>query len=597
VSDSRTRATLRRKLPLWSQLEPLLGGRGRVFVFIAVISVISGLTESGILAVVAQVAASLVSHVHTVHLNLGPLHASVTIGAVLAVGGVLAVVRLILQIPMSVVPARIAADVQTRFRNELFGAFTHASWPVQSRDREGHVQEMVTNQVLQASAGVLQAASLVIAAIAFGVLVISALVLNLVAAAVVLVAAVLLALVLQPLNAMGGRAAASFSEAQMDYASGIGEAIRMSEETHVFGVADEQVRRTDALAAKSRQHSQGTMMLARLIPNLYQSMIYLILVGGLAVLYLSGAGHVAQLGAVVLILVRAGTYGQQMQGAYHYMLQATPFIDRLHEAERRYLASTPVRGYRRLASVEGLAFESVSYAYVPGRDVLRDVSFEVAGGEAVGIIGPSGAGKSTMVQILLRLRDPRAGRYLVNGIPATQFASMDWRRTFAYVPQDPRLVHASVADNIRYFRDIPDEAVENAARLACIHDDITRWASGYDTIVGPRADAVSGGQRQRICLARALAASPEILVLDEPTSALDPRSESLLQESLVGLRGSVTLFIIAHRMSTLSICGRVMVVVDGRVEAFDEGAPLLAKSSYYRSAISLSSSDPAHAVG
>ncbi|HEY2570316.1 MAG TPA: ABC transporter ATP-binding protein [Solirubrobacteraceae bacterium] len=504
--------------------------------------------------------------------------------------------RVILQIPMSVVPARIAADVQTRFRNDLFGAFTHASWSVQSRDREGHVQEMVTNQVLQASQGMLQAASLVIAAIAFAVLVVSAFVFNLVAAAVVLAAAGLLALILRPLNTMGGRRAAAFSEAQMDYANGIGEAIRMSEETRVFGVADAQLRRTNALAAKSRQNSYGTMMLARLIPSLYQSMIYLILVGGLAVLYASGAGHVAQLGAVVLILVRAGTYGQQMQGSYHYVLQATPFIERLRDAERRYAASAPARGYRRLASVEGLAFESVSYAYVPGRDVLRDVSFDVAGGEAVGIIGPSGAGKSTMVQILLRLREAREGRYLVNGIPATQFASADWRQTFAYVPQDPRLVHASVADNIRYFREIDDEAVERAARLACIHDDITRWSRGYETIVGPRADAVSGGQRQRICLARALAARPDVLVLDEPTSALDPRSESLLQESLLGLRGSVTLFIIAHRMTTLSICGRVMVVVDGRVEAFDEGAPLLAKSSYYRSAISLSSADPAHLV-
>jgi ABC-type multidrug transport system fused ATPase/permease subunit len=580
---------------VWSQLAALFDGRGRVVVFIAIISVVSGLTESGILAVVAQVAASLVSHVHAVHVNLGPVH-SVTVGALLALGGALAVLRVILQIPMSVVPARIAADVQTRFRNDLFGAFTHASWSVQSRDREGHVQEMVTNQVLQASQGMLQAASLVIAAIAFAVLVVSAFVFNLVAAAVVLAAAGLLALILRPLNTMGGRRAAAFSEAQMDYANGIGEAIRMSEETRVFGVADAQLRRTNALAAKSRQNSYGTMMLARLIPSLYQSMIYLILVGGLAVLYASGAGHVAQLGAVVLILVRAGTYGQQMQGSYHYVLQATPFIERLRDAERRYAASAPARGYRRLASVEGLAFESVSYAYVPGRDVLRDVSFDVAGGEAVGIIGPSGAGKSTMVQILLRLREAREGRYLVNGIPATQFASADWRQTFAYVPQDPRLVHASVADNIRYFREIDDEAVERAARLACIHDDITRWSRGYETIVGPRADAVSGGQRQRICLARALAARPDVLVLDEPTSALDPRSESLLQESLLGLRGSVTLFIIAHRMTTLSICGRVMVVVDGRVEAFDEGAPLLAKSSYYRSAISLSSADPAHLV-
>jgi ABC-type multidrug transport system fused ATPase/permease subunit len=129
--------------------------------------------------------------------------------------------------------------------------------------------------------------------------------------------------------------------------------------------------------------------------------------------------------------------------------------------------------------------------------------------------------------------------------------------------------------------------VERAGRLARIHDDVIGWANGYDTIVGPRADAVSGGQQQRICLARALAAQPEVLVLDEPTSALDPRSETLIQDSLVALKGAVTLFIVAHRMSTLEMCDRVMVIVDGRLEAFATIALLQRENAYYRSASAL----------
>ena len=117
-----------------------------------------------------------------------------------------------------------------------------------------------------------------------------------------------------------------------------------------------------------------------------------------------------------------------------------------------------------------------------------------------------------------------------------------------------------------------DEAVERAGRLARIHDDVVCWPQGYDTVVGPRADAVSGGQQQRICLARALAARPEVLVLDEPTSALDPTSERLIQESLTALKHELTLFIVAHRLSTLDICDRVMVIVDGRLAAFDTTA-------------------------
>jgi ABC-type multidrug transport system fused ATPase/permease subunit len=242
--------------------------------------------------------------------------------------------------------------------------------------------------------------------------------------------------------------------------------------------------------------------------------------------------------------------------------------------------------------VDTVAFENVSFAYNAGRPVLSEITFEVNAGEVIGIIGPSGAGKSTLVQLLLQLRTPDSGRYLVNGTPADAFARDDWHRQVAYVPQEPRLLHASVAENIRFFRSMDDEAVERAARLARIHEDIMTWPGGYETTIGPRADAVSGGQQQRICLARALAARPEVLVLDEPTSALDPHSETLIGESLSALKHELTLFIIAHRMSTLDICDRVMVIVAGRLVAFDTKALLQTQNTYYRHASELATRGP-----
>jgi ABC-type multidrug transport system fused ATPase/permease subunit len=149
-----------------------------------------------------------------------------------------------------------------------------------------------------------------------------------------------------------------------------------------------------------------------------------------------------------------------------------------------------------------------------------------------------------------------------------------------------------VADNIRFYRDIDDAAVREAARLARIDADIESWANGYETIIGPRADAISGGQQQRICIARALAGAPEVLILDEPTSALDPNSESLLQESLRALKDRLTLFVVAHRMSTLDICSRVMVIVDGRLIDFDTPSRLSVQSGYYRSAWAIASGAP-----
>jgi ATP-binding cassette subfamily B protein len=442
----------------------------------------------------------------------------------------------------------------------------------------------MTSQVLQATNASLQATSLIISLFTFIVLVTFAVVLNPTIAVAVLVASLLVFGSLRPLRALGVSRSRALSRAQMEYAGGLGEAIRVAEETHVFGVAAAQRSRGDRLTANSRELFFRTQIVGRLVGGIYQSVIYLLLVGGLYVLYATGRAHAASIGAIVLLVVRAGTYGQQVQGAWQGLRQSLPFIERLQEVRRRYILSSPAEGEQALRTVQTLAFDRVFFSYRPGRPVLSDVSFSVVRGEAIGIIGPSGAGKSTLIQILLRLRTPKEGRYLVNGVPAERFASEDWHRQVAYVPQEPRLLHTTVAANIRYFRNLDDDAVQRAGRLAGIHEEIMGWPDGYETVVGPRADAVSGGQQQRICLARALAARPEVLVLDEPTSALDPHSETLIQESLSALKHELTLFIIAHRMSTLDICERVMVVIEGRLSAFATTSLLQEQSSYYRSA-------------
>lgn len=570
-----------------SRLSLLIGDRRGSVIALAISSIVSGFTEAATLALIAQVAAALVSGAKEVHVTIGSFHAHAAVGTLIGVAFVLTIIRLILQWPLSVLPARIAADVQAGLRTRLFSAFTRASWDAQSRDREGQLQETMTSQVMQATVGALQATTLITASFTFIIMLISAFALNARAAVVVLVSALLMFALLRPLRALGVRRSRALSQAQVNYAGGIAEANRVAEETQVFGVGVAQYNRIGDLVGTARDLFFRTQLLAKLIPNLYQSLIYLLLVVALAALHASGKGHAASLGAVVLLLVRAAQYGQAVQSCYQSLQQSLPFIERLQEAERRYAESSPVDGGESLPKVQTLAFENVSFAYNPQRPVLSDISFQVGAGEAVGIIGPSGAGKSTLVQILLQLRPPEDGRYLVNGASVQRFARGDWYERVSYVPQEPRLLHASVAANIRYFREIDDASVERAARLARIHDDVMSWSDGYDTIVGPRADAVSGGQQQRICLARALAASPEVLVLDEPTSALDPHSETLIGESLSALKHELTLFIVAHRMSTLDMCDRVMVIVDGRLVGFDTKALLQRQNPYYRRASEL----------
>jgi len=572
---------------LWARVRLLLGDRKAPLAMLATGSVMAGVAEATILAALAQVAAALVADTSHVDLSLGPVDLSTSIGALLALALLVAFARLGLQWMISAPPARIAADMQTKLRTELFAAFTSASWDVQARDHEGHLQELVTSQVSQAAQGSVQAAAMVSALTTLLVLVVSALALNVLAAFTVLVAAIALFGLLRPLSSLGSRRAKELSRAALDYAAGVSETNRVAEETQVFGASAAMRERTGVLIEKLGNLYFQTLFLARLVPGIYQSSIYLLVIGALAGLYAADVGHVAALGAVVLLLVRAGTYGQQVQVTYQSVRQALPYLDRVKEAQRRYLESAPPAGTRRLERFRALAFDDVGFAYEPDRPTLSGVGFEVVSGEAIGIVGPSGAGKSTIVQILLGLRPPSSGRYLINGAAVEEYRREDLHRALAYVPQEPRLLHATVAENIRYFRDLDDEAVERAARLAGIHDVVASWSKGYETIVGPRADAVSGGQQQRICLARALAAAPEVLVLDEPTSALDPHSELAIQESLNALKHELTMFIVAHRMSTLDFCDRVMVVLEGKLDAFDTAAALLSDSSYYRSTMAL----------
>jgi ATP-binding cassette subfamily B protein len=550
-------------------------------------SVLTGLTESAMLGIFTQVATDLVGGTSRAHIDAGPVHGTATIATLISVALGLALLRLALQVIVSWVPPRIAADTQAHLRTELFEAFTGASWGVQSRDREGHLQELLTDQVAQVTNGVLYLAMGLAAGLIFVVLIISALVLNVVAALAVLIAAVGLFFLMRPLSSVGSRHGKELSTAQMSYASGIGESVRLAVEIEAFGVVDVQRRRFARFVDGIRRPFFQTQFLVRLGPALYQSLIYLFLAAGLGFLALINAHHIALLGAVILLLIRAGIYGQEVQANYQGLRQTLPYVDRVQTAMERYASSTRPATGEPLQSIRSLAFEEVSFAYEPGQPILREIPFEIAAGEAIGIIGPSGAGKSTLVQILLGLRSPTGGRYLINDTPADQFARKDWHRLVAYVPQDPQLMYATVAENIRFLRDIDDEAVRHAARLAGIHNDIMTWPDGYETVVGPRANAVSGGQQQRICLARALAARPQMLILDEPTSALDPHSELLIRESLLGLRHELTLFVVAHRLSTLDVCERIMVILDGRLAAFGTPESLQSTNIYYRTALQI----------
>lgn len=571
----------------WRTFLYILGNERRAVAVLGIASIAAAIAESTVVALIAQIAATLLTRANDVPVHVGPVHLSVPLSRLFEIGLAVALVRGILQLALAYLQSSIAANVQLSLQTRLFSAFTRASWTVQSRDREGDFQELLTTQALNAASCVQIAMALLLSATMFVIFVGSALAIEPLVALVVLAVSVGLFALLRPLNTLASRQGRGWSSSLLDYGAGVYQAVNLAEEVHVFGVGQTQERKVKHLGEVLRRHFLMTQFLAAVAPGLYQTAILLLLVGALGLLYILGDRHLASLGAVVLLLIRASSYGQQVQANFLNLRQSWPFVERLKEAERRYGDARADRGDGRLVRVPSISFDRVTYSYNRSAVALHEVSFDVGPGESIGIIGPSGAGKSTLVQLLLGLREPDSGCYKLDGHPSRSFSFSDWTRAVAYVPQEPRVLHATVAENIRFFRDLDDAAVERGAQLAGIHHEIARWPRGYQSVVGQRADAVSGGQRQRICLARALAGDPLILVLDEPTSALDPHSESVIQDSLRGLQGDMTVFVIAHRLSTLKICDKVMVLMDGRLDAFGRREDMVESSLYYRQAMEL----------
>ena len=230
-----------------------------------------------------------------------------------------------------------------------------------------------------------------------------------------------------------------------------------------------------------------------------------------------------------------------------------------------------------------LAFEAVSFAY-PGQSAraLDEVSIELAPGQTLGVVGPTGAGKSTLLYLLLRHYAPQQGRIAWGGEPLEAYRLAALRAAIAWVPQEPFLFSASIAQNIALAKaDATREEVEQAARLADLHHDVRRFADGYDTLVGERGVTLSGGQRQRVAIARALLTDTPLLLLDDALSAVDTGTETRILEHLRGARAGRTAIIVSHRLSAVADADQIVVLRSGRVVERGTHDELLARGGWY----------------
>lgn len=213
-----------------------------------------------------------------------------------------------------------------------------------------------------------------------------------------------------------------------------------------------------------------------------------------------------------------------------------------------------------------IEFQNIVFSYDGKNNVLHDISFKVKAGTRVGIAGKTGAGKSTLVSLMPRFYDPASGAVLIDGIDIRDYKISDLRNQFSIVLQEPVLFATSIRENIAYAKsEAREEEIIEAARAANAHDFISELPEGYETLVGERGMRLSGGERQRIALARAFLKNAPILILDEPTSSVDAKTESLIMEAMELLMQNRTVFMIAHRLSTLDNCDKMIEIYEGQL--------------------------------
>lgn len=516
--------------------------------------------------------------------NLGWLHQTVEIGVVrlLTVGALVVVARLVLQVWNSWLEASIGAQYRAEMRERLFQTYLAASW---ERKNEGHISDLQNLLMVNIETTVALLNSLSSGVAALGnilVLLLAAIVVSPLFALVLSVAGACIFFALRPLTRWARQSTHADADLNMRYAREATEAMRLAQEIEVFGVAPAVAERTSATVEKTRKSTRSAYLTAKLLAPLYQNLVLLLAFGALAAVTFTGIVQVEVLGITVLLLLRTAAYTQGLQSVYHHVVGKAPFLEQLNEAEARFRSQLPFDGNESIAQIERLSFQDVSFAYSPELGVLKNISLEIRAGEMIGIVGPSGAGKSTLTRVLLGLHAPSSGAILVNEVPLQSLKRAVWQRRIAYVAQEPRLIEGTIADNVRFFRSmISREQVEAAVKLASLHEAVAGAIGGYDARLGEGVD-LSGGERQRLCIARALVGRPELLILDEPTSALDAVSEAAIQRTLRELHGKVTTLIVAHRLSTLEFCDRLLVMRGGRVEAFDTPDRVASTNAFFR---------------
>ena len=549
---------------------------GRQLSWIATCSFISGLAQASILVIISEFAMNstqgkthLVVHGHSISI-LDAIILSVILLFIYSGAGIAA------GISTSSTTSKALASV----RAKMINAFFRANWRLQSQERLGHLQQLLTFNCEKVGEITLGMASGLQSLLTLTALLFVAFLVSPIAAMIVIVFGILLSLVLRPFNTWGRRASARLSENSHFMATLVTEYTRLVREFRLFGVEKEATTgllRSSEMAARTYRQVR---ILQQVFSVIYQTLALAFVIGAFAVIAGRSEHNLGAIAAVLLLMLRSLSYGAGTQTNYQVVRSYGGFLDTMKQELDRFSQSPHELESGELPTNFDINVKNVSFAYDGRGSVLKQVTFHLPDGQILGIVGRSGSGKTTLSQVLLGMLEPESGTVLVGDLPASGIAKRDGSSPVALVAQDPVLLEGSIAFNISFFRNLEPAKIEAASRAAHLHEDVVMMPDLYETGVGEGGTALSGGQAQRLAIARALAGAPRLLVMDEPTSAVDGRSESLIRQTLTELRGKMTSIVISHRLALVEDCDLLLVLEKGRVADFGPRREVLARAAF-----------------
>jgi ATP-binding cassette, subfamily B, bacterial len=581
--ESVERTPRRRQRDLISTSVRQLTGERRSILGLGVLAVLAAQAESIGLVLIALIADTVSRGQTSVSVSRGPFDADFPVLTAGSVTMAAIVVAAILVFTHGRLVARVSARLEREDRDAIVASYAEADWEYQSTQKSARAQGRIRLMDARSKtfAGLL---GWIRSGASIAVFVVVAALMSPLAAVIIVAFGVALSLAVLPIRLRTRRLSRRTAEVEVGLAEDFGEAIDQHADVHVFGAWPAFRNRFSKRSLALQDLRERTGKLKSLLPVVYQNgALALILLVLMAASLTSAVGEIGPFLASALLLLRSVQYGQALQRALQNIAASVPRLEVL-QLELDVPAPRVTPGVRVLDEIERVELDSIDYTY-PGSELpaLQNVSLVLHPGVIVGLAGPSGSGKSTLAQILLRLRWPTAGRYLVNGLEASEYSTDSWSRRVNHLPQEPHLLHGTLRENVAFLDEsISKDQVEEALRAVGLQQLVETLPDGLDTQLGPSGRNLSGGQVQRLGIARSLVREPRLVVLDEPTSALDVNAERVVADALTSLRGrtDMVVVVIAHRPSTLALCDEIIVLQDGQVTGIGRSQELALESDF-----------------